>query len=433
MSAIKRTEGSVIIATLIIALITAVLVGGFLSTVSQEIRNSHRSRMALQCVNLAEAGLEYAIDAIHRGDWTDWEVGPKGFYRDEFPFTEISWNHNMREVRVYAEPFAAQPRVVAEGIMRTVDGIDIRRQVLIELGTRSLFASGLVARNQVVFSGNNVFIDSYRSSNGLYHATLNANDNGSVASISVQSDALMLGNADVWGRVATGGSMPNVGPNGSIKGADTPKGVRIDPNRVAMDFYAELPPPVAPTLTAPNTSISGGAMGVAGTTTEYQLSGLKLSGNNVLTVSGDVVLVMTGDFSLSGNAQVVLTPGSTLTVYTQADFDATGNGILNHNQLPQTLQIYGVNPDNQSIKIAGNGGFFGVVYAPNANVAIVGNGQFFGALVGNNLHFTGNANFHYDEDLADFGDDGIKRVTRWVELTDAAKRKNMATILNDGF
>lgn len=432
MSAIKKNNGSVLVAALVVALVIGGLVGAFLRTVTQEIKDSHRSRMGLQCINLAEAGLEYAIDAIHRNDWTNWNAGAKGFYRDEFPFTLSSPQNAKREVSVYVELGGSLPRAVAEGIIRTHDGIVVRRQVLIELGNRSLFASGLVARDVVKFSGNNVYIDSYSSSKGPYSTTLNSKDNGSVASLSVTVDAVVLGNGDVWGRVATGGSQPDVGPNGTVRGADSPAGVKVDPNRVATDFYAELPDPVEPVLNSPQTSYSGSSLGTPGGTTEYELSSLNLASKDVLYIEGDVTVLVTGDMSLSGQSSIVVTPGSELTMYVRGNMDATGNGILNFSGQPANLQVYGTGVDKDT-KIAGNGGFYGIVYAPNNDVFVVGNGQFFGALVGKNLTFTGNAFFHYDEDLADFGNDGLRRVTRWVELTQAGERKNMASILTDGF
>jgi hypothetical protein len=63
-----------------------------------------------------------------------------------------------------------------------------------------------------------------------------------------------------------------------------------------------------------------------------------------------------------------------------------------------------------------------------------GSGEMFGAVVGKTVTFAGNNyDFHYDEDLANIGDDDSRpEIRRWVELTDASQRKNMATILNDG-
>ena len=91
--------------------------------------------------------------------------------------------------------------------------------------------------------------------------------------------------------------------------------------------------------------------------------------------------------------------------------------------------------DSPEFTLHGNGSFSGAVYAPNANVSLDGSGkggEMFGAVVGNTITFGGGYQFHYDEDLADLEDEDAKKVTRWVELTDAGERKNMATILNDG-
>ena len=112
--------------------------------------------------------------------------------------------------------------------------------------------------------------------------------------------------------------------------------------------------------------------------------------------------------------------------------------------LPTSLLVYSTGKDDPAtssdetpqFKLAGQGSFYGAVYAPNATISLDGSGsskgEMFGAVVGKSISFGGGYQFHYDEDLADLEDENAKKVTRWVELTDAAERKNMATILNDG-
>ena len=84
MSRIKETTGSVIIATLILTLVLAALVGVYLSTVVQEEELSYRSRMAFQAVNIAESGIDFAIYSFITDDWDDWTSGDNGYYRADF-------------------------------------------------------------------------------------------------------------------------------------------------------------------------------------------------------------------------------------------------------------------------------------------------------------------------------------------------------------
>src|SRR5690606_7825926 len=107
----------------------------------------------------------------------------------------------------------------------------VTRQVRVELSRRSPFANGITARDGARFKGGNSTVDSYRSSLGPPSAS-NRFDNGSVASVSVEVDAVDLSNATIYGYVATGAMMPKVGPKGRVMGADTPAGVRVDTNRI---------------------------------------------------------------------------------------------------------------------------------------------------------------------------------------------------------
>ena len=63
-----------------------------------------------------------------------------------------------------------------------------------------------------------------------------------------------------------------------------------------------------------------------------------------------------------------------------------------------------------------------VVYAPNATLSINGNGDVQGSFVANNVVMVGNAAFHYDESLANFGGSSPFGISKWTELTSASQR-----------
>ena len=424
-------EGSVIIAALIIAIVTATLVGYYLRTVTQEVNYSHRARMSLQAVNLAEAGIEYALASIQNGDWSAWEKGDDGLYRDYFPYVSYTLHRERRSVRVYVEPNATPPSLVAEGIIQHNSGIEVRKQVYVELGNRSLFANGLLSKNGVTFSGNKVWIDSYISSLGPYDPHLNSNDNGSVASISVKVGAIDVNNADIYGRVATGGAWPEVGPNGSIFGEDTPSGTKIDPARVATDFYAELPDPTAPTLSSPE-STHGSVIGAAKTHTEYHLSSLQVKNKDTVTITGDVTMIVDGDIDIKGELRIA--PEASLELYVEGDLIAGGNGIVNVDGMPPNLLVYGTGKDTE-FKLHGSAAFAGAVYAPNSDVSLKGggnSGELFGAAVGKDIVIVGNYAFHDEVDIADLDAEAAAHGAKWAELTAAEDRRNMDSILDDG-
>ncbi len=53
---------------------------------------------------------------------------------------------------------------------------------------------------------------------------------------------------------------------------------------------------------------------------------------------------------------------------------------------------------------------------------INGNGDVCGSVVANDITLVGNAAFHYDESLADFGGNNPFRISLWREITSAAGR-----------
>jgi len=101
------------------------------------------------------------------------------------------------------EDYDSLPILVSEGRTVEPNGSEIFKQVRVDMETRSLFANGLTAKDTINFNGNSVSVDAYDSTLGPWNSTLNRDDEGSVASISVENGALDVGNGDIWGYLAT--------------------------------------------------------------------------------------------------------------------------------------------------------------------------------------------------------------------------------------
>ncbi|MFP4540234.1 MAG: hypothetical protein ACLFR7_01275 [Opitutales bacterium] len=430
---LQSRRGSALVATVLLAIMLASICGAYLETVRQELIQTHRSRMLLEAVNVAEIGAEDALYALTSGDWSGWTAGSEGYSRR----TELPFSHQGEER--YTETFVRtsvldRPVIVAEGWIKHPMGFEVRRQVRIDLSTGGVFMNGLTARDQVRMNGNKINVDSYDSAAGPYNPISNRRDNGSVASVNVLVDAVDLNNADVFGFVATGGAPPSVGKNGSIMGFSTPSGTKIDPTRVATDFYAEFPAVEVPALSAPETSVSGSTLNKA----EYHLSSLKVAGKDTLNIEGDVVMVIEGDLTVKGKININF--ASSLTLYISGDIDVGGNGIVNlaPDSKPRDVVIYGTAPDDgsQRIKLSGNGAMQAAIYAPFADVEMKGSGSsgtLMGAVVANHILLTGNFEFHYDEDLRNFASDDRFEMESWRELTEAGSQyANVSALRNGG-
>lgn len=463
----KDTRGSIILAALIVTLITGGLVGLFLKTVTQEVENSYRARMGFQAVNLAEAGLEYAIYAMIADDWNGWGTknGKGGYYKDTFPTlnNKVLFNNiqvqdvDIRTARVYVQPTWKKngevvPVAVSEGAIQLKNGLIVRRQIRIEMTKGSStpwkrgWGNGILGRDDVTFNGNKIWVDSYRSSDAIFvvgypqgYDPLNPNDNGSVASLSVDNGDLDIGNADVYGRIATAGGLPDVGKQGSIFGEGDAEGT-INSDRIALDFYAEIPDPVAPTLSSPETSLSGFIIGTSGATTEYELVDFSVPSTDVYVVEGEVVMVITGDIDIKGEVQIA--ENSSLEIYVAGDATIGGNGVVNKTNIPENFMLFGTGTGT-TIKLHGNGALIGAVYAPNSDIELKGSGStgvMYGAAVGDDIEFVGNYEFHYDEDLANLEDEDdetgsyVPVVNEWSELTDSGVRiDDWDTLRKNGF
>jgi hypothetical protein len=394
------------------------------------------------------------------------------------------------EVKVYAQDGdpgsdveSELPVVLAEGIIKLKSGATVSRQIVVRLqygasddpSDGGFWGNGITAKKSITFSGNNQQLDSFSSSeNPLGYADIAdiyadqvgttifghklANGFCSVGSNSVVVDDLSIGNADIFGSLATGATQFTkdeqvnadlttvVGPRGSVyneltkKSDDTLDG-RIDTAFLAYDFDAQLPNVTAPTMDSPTTEITGTVIGSSTSTvpTEYELTGVSLTGSDAMTVEGDVVMHVDGDFKISGLATIELAPDATLELYVSGEIDITGNGIVN-TDLPENLLIFSTG--SEDVKLAGNGNLSAAVYAPNSFVQLGGGGavgSMFGAIVGDSVKLNGDYPFHYDEDLGNMNNDDdpdddsfTPEVHSWVELTDATERKNMDSILSDG-
>lgn len=413
-------RGSTVLAVLLFTIVIVSALVLYLRTATQEMLYAERTFALQKAINLAESGAEEAICSIHDKDWSQWtEVSSNRYHR------AINFPGETDTVNVYVDKQNNSDIWLVSGAEIDLARGSLEKQILIRFNYRSMFQNGLTAKNRVVFNGNQVMVDSYDSSQGYYNTSTNRKDNGSVASVSVEVDSVVLQNADILGFVATGGQPPKVGPKGSVGGFDTPSGVKLDNNRVAMDFFADFPDVEMPNFSGAQTSIGSYYMGSSGTSSQYSLTDLNISSSNAIYVYGDVELEITNEMDIDG--ALVVMPNSSLTVYIKGDIDVGGNGMINYTSRPENMVIYGAGDgdDDQEIKLHGNAAMSGVVYAPNAELSLKGGGHsgaYYGAAIAESIKINGNYEFHYDESLKDFSPDENYQMVEWRELSSSSDR-----------
>lgn len=450
-----RQRGSLLIVAMLLAAVIAVSLGSYISLSRNSLKLANRSFYNTGAMNIAETGIEEALWSFNQATagvplataWADWDRSDGVTAKRTFTDFTLSGN-NTAIVKVYVNNFdpasSIQPVAVAQStITLPNDTRTLSKTVEVKLRRRSKFAMGLVAKNQITFNGNNASVDSWNSdpdndggsvTPAIPYGPGVRNDHGSVGSTSVAVGSVAVNNADIWGFASVGSSGAtglSVGSNGSVLGAGSPAGVKIDTTRVATDFTANFDPVSDPSSGATIMSV-GATLGTIGTTATYRYGG---SINSDLTIYGNVTLILTAlpgtnAINLTGTDGLTIAPNSSLIIYTAADVKVAGNGILNTAVSPSSFQLWATGTTVQDIQIAGNGSLKGIVYAPNADVKINGNGDVMGSIVANNIVVTGEAQFHYDESLANWGANNPYGIVKWRELTLAADRAAYAVRLS---
>lgn len=444
-------RGSVLIVAMLVSALIAVALASYLRLNLSSTRMAKRTFNGYAAINLAEAGAEEAVWSFNRatqGDsaaWTNWtRSGSAAWER----LTGFDFGANTSgTVKVYVSNTApaanSQPKIVTQSTLSSPDDTSVTKMLEITLRRRAYFANGLVSRESINFSGSNASVDSWNSdpdqsavTPAIPYSAAVRNDRGSVASVAVTNTAVLVNQANIWGTVATGGSQPQVGTNGTIRGADTPANVAIDSRRITTDFSADFNVVTAPVDGTVIASV-GSTLGTLGQKTKWRTTGITLAGKDTLTIQGDVTLVLTAGsgaqaISVTGSASVIVPDGSTLTLYTEGNIKFAGNGLGNANTQPISCQIWGTNTSTggQDIQLAGNGALKAVCYAPQGDVTINGNGDVMGSIVARSIKLTGNAAFHYDESLANRESNEPFTISKWRELTTEAERQAWAAALN---
>jgi hypothetical protein len=436
-------RAAVLIVALLVSALIALGLASYLNLNLSSTRLAKRTFNSYAALNLAETGTEEAVWSFNRATagaaeaWTGWSGTAAPAWRK---FADFDFgNRTTGWVKVYVDDRApgatARPRVIAQSSIASAADTPVTKMLEVTLRRRSAFANALVAKESIVFSGANTSVDAWNSDpdgNPLtppvdYNTSLRT-DLGSIATTSVINSAMLINDAHIWGYVATGGAPPDVGVNGTIRGADTPTGVLIDPRRIATDFNAAFNPVTAPADGTMLASIPA-VLGTAGTSTRWRASQLVLSANETLTILGDVTLVLTQSSGadavrVTGNAAINVPAGSTFTLYVEGGVLIAGRGLANANTQPITCQIWGTNTTTagQTLQIAGNGALRSVIYAPHGDVRVTGNGDMMGSIVARSIHFVGNAAIHYDEALANGLGHEPFAIAKWRELSTAAEQ-----------
>ncbi len=154
--------------------------------------------------------------------------------------------------------------------------------------------------------------------------------------------------------------------------------------------------------------------------------------------SGEVNIFVDGTTYLTPSSQIIVTEGSSMTLYLGGNMDVKPGADIIHGETPHvtdaeiieaasSISIKGtVAPDGTplctEIQFYPNSDFYGTIYAPDADPLYIGSGSnFYGAVVGsNNISLKPGGSFMFIPSLTDMGDEetlyvGLKQGSWWEE------------------
>ena len=242
------------------------------------------------------------------------------------------------------------------------------------------FRNALMADVRIDLSNQDVLIDSYDSSKGVYSAT----NTGSQGNIATNGQLINANKA-----VVNGNAMTN---NGTVNGAQNVTGQQ------SSSFYQELPPITVSSLNPAWSGVTNGGTVTTSQTytasadpnnpTLVRLNGINLpdGGLTVSLVSPDasknstttntpsyIKVYVQGDISTTGSSYIGLDPNVNAIFYFTGNMTLQGLGIINNSYLASHLVLNGLQPTAntdgsypaRSLNVATTQDFEGIVYAPN--------------------------------------------------------------------
>ncbi len=279
---------------------------------------------------------------------------------------------------------------------QAVPGPQTARMVQVLVKPVTGFRNALMADKWINLNDQNVLIDCYDSSKGIYSATTNHGNEGNIAT---NGQLINAGHAQVYGGAATN--------DGSVKDADKVTGQQ------SSSFYQELTPytngmlspawAATPNLGTLTTDAAVVASTDPGNPTRLHLNGINLpDGNHTIrlaspptppslpgppappgsppgttgTTASYIKVFVDGDVMTEGTSAVEVDSGVNAIIYVTGNVKLDGDGLVNDSQVASHVLINGVQPPKnadgtlpgRTITVSTDQDFEGVIYAPNHDV-----------------------------------------------------------------
>lgn len=447
----SRRQGFTYMTVVVTMIVVGLMLAAYLKLVGVQSQLTTRSQNWNRSVPVLEAGIEEAIAHLNKngspndagvvtlsqlgGDGWDNHgslTGPwsKEVYLDNdyYTVTISSWNGTVANFpTIYSTGFVQQtPAFVWNGSFTPFlaaangGGAYSKRIVHCTVTNNPTYTKAILAKHGIDLNGNNVFTDSYdsgiagRNINGRWNLSIRR-DHGDVASNDTATNIINIGNAEVWGRVATGPGGSAGWLHGAVGDAAWHAG---NISGIKAGFFTDdmnveftdnlLPDGSAGWVPAASSTLTSG---------DYLIN--SVSGNLTIAPNATVRIRVDGNWRFTGNECLTIGSNANVRIYLNCpSADIRGNGVINTAGKPSQCYIFGTSRLT-SLAVGGNGEMTAVVNAPYADVTLHGGGSsdmdFSGAMIANTFRFVGHYTVHYDEAL---GRNGAWRgftITSWNE------------------
>ncbi len=474
MKKFSDRRGSAIILALIFAAAAMIVIVSQTLSITQQYETTLRYGLGQSAFHLSESGLELAMHAITEEEMgTDgWAPEAPNLWKKKFSQPVFKGYDAATEVYVYKGDDDIYTITALTGI--DVSGEQVESAVEIKVKQNrsdseeedntgsGVFGYGLVAKDSIKLNHNNpgMRIASYNSdvNYGVPIFGENTGYAATVATPSANNGAININNAFIHGAVRSGGGSigfnsgynnPNQqGQNATVIGEDSGMSWGVDQNRMSSDFDGEVTDPTLPVSDGytvqniPNQNYWKDTLSIGSWNqpTWIETERIDTRQQDKITISGDVVMNVKRNLNLAGDIEIQ--PGATLTIIAGENIHVTANEI--DQQHPAQFQIiakanqWGGAPD---VVLNNFDVFSGIINAPNSNVRLAGVGgtpksQFRGAIVAKYIEVTNGAEFYYDVNLGNPGDEdddddgdeeGIGDLTllHWAEIPPKQARESL--------
>src|SRR4051812_4506639 len=271
-------KGSILAIMLITSALIGIMLAAYLTLVGSQNRFTQRSQVWNNAIPVCEAGVEEALAHInYSGTTVNFAIN--GWQLVSGVYVKSRTNEDTRcDMSISTD---VQPTIIVRGYVRApVQANYIGRAVKVKTKINHRFPQAILSKGGISIGGSGK-IDSFDSTNSAYstpsgqYDPAKAHDDATIATLSKTSGALNVGNASVYGKVATGPGGSVVVGNGAVGSepwVDGSNKGKIQPGYVTDDMNVYIPDAKMPDAWSPLIpAIPLGGVPVGTTTYKYVL------------------------------------------------------------------------------------------------------------------------------------------------------------------